>query len=56
MRNRLIVIALMPIIITFWIIGWTLVQIGSQNKPPKTQTTEKDGIEVTSVLYEECNA
>ena len=57
MRNRVVVITLLPVIIFLWVIGWTLFWIGSQNKPQKTQTaTERDPISMTIVMYEEQKA
>jgi len=57
MRNRVVVIMLLPIIIFLWIIGWSLFWIGSQNNPQKTQNkTERDRISMAIVMYEECNA
>jgi len=56
MRNRVVVIMLLPIIIFLWIIGWSLFWIGSQNKPQKDQNkTRNDRISITSIIYEECN-
>jgi len=56
MRNRLVVITLLPVIIFLWIIGWSLFWIGSQNKPQKTKNeTEKEKISITTALYEECS-
>ena len=57
MRNRVVVITLLPVIIFLWIIGWTLFWIGSQNKPQKTRAaTERDPISMTIVMYEEQKA
>lgn len=57
MRNRVVVIVLLPVIILLWIIGWSLFWIGSQNKSQKKQTTtERDRINMAIVMYEECNA
>jgi hypothetical protein len=57
MRNRVVVITLLPVIIFLWIIGWSLFWIGSQNKPQKTEaTTERDPISMTIVMCEEHKA
>lgn len=57
MRNRVVVITLLPVIIFLWIIGWSLFWIGSQNKPQKTQTTtERNPISMTTVMCEEYKA
>jgi len=53
MRNRLVLITLLPVIICLWIIGWTLFWIGSQNRPKKNPNKKQDGIDITTVIYEE---
>jgi len=53
MRNRVVVIILLPVIILLWIIGWTLFWIGSQNRPKKTRNKKQDRIDITTIIYEE---
>jgi len=54
MRNRVVVIMLLPVIILLWIIGWTLFWIGSQNRPQKTRNKkQREKIDVTTILYED---
>jgi len=57
MRNRIVVIMLLPIVIFLWVIGWSLFWIGSQTKPHRTQNkTEMDKIEIITGLHEEYSA
>jgi len=44
--NKLIRLLFLPIIIPLWIIGWTMLSIGShqqrQTQSPQTRATQKD--------------
>jgi len=57
MRNRVVVITLLPVIIFLWIIGWSLFWIGSQNKSQENRAAaERDRISMTIEMYQEHNA
>ena len=56
MRNRGILLLLLPIIIFLWLVGWNLLWLGSQNKPitKKARTPPKeDEIEILTIPPEE---
>ena len=56
MRNRVVVILVLPIVIFLWLIGWSLFWIGSQIRLSEAEdAVEEDGMNMTIVLYEECN-
>jgi hypothetical protein len=61
MRNRIIRSLLIPIAILLWIIGWTMVWIGSRKEqgtqPAQTRTTQKeDSITIMPMIPEELEA
>jgi flagellar basal body-associated protein FliL len=58
-RNRAVILILMPITIFLWLIGWALFWTGSKNQPPTPKpTTETHATITTTILlenYEEYN-
>jgi hypothetical protein len=51
--NKLIRLLLLPIIIPLWMIGWTMLSIGShqqrQTQSPRTRKTQKDDPIITII-------
>lgn len=54
-RNRAVIMLLLPIVVIIWMAGWIMYWKGSQGKPHRTITTaaKGDGVEIGVVLFEE---
>lgn len=57
MRKKHIIIILLPIIIPLWLIGWSLLYIGSKpTKKPTPKPKENNNIKIIIPTYEEITA
>ena len=57
MRNRVVVILVLPIVIFLWLIGWSLFWMGSQTQLSEIEdVVEEDEMNRAIALYEECSA
>jgi hypothetical protein len=54
LRNRTVIIFLLPIIIPLWMFGWVLYRKGARGlRRWKEATASDDGVEVTVAVLEE---
>jgi uncharacterized SAM-binding protein YcdF (DUF218 family) len=53
MRNRGILIIILPVIVFLWFVGWSLYWLGSRSKLAETDNSQKEGLEMVVALYEE---
>ena len=54
LRNRGVIIFLLPIIVPLWVVGWVLYSVGSQGERHRRTAVaaEDDGVEVAFVVPE----
>ncbi|MGA2309780.1 MAG: hypothetical protein ABSG57_09575 [Candidatus Bathyarchaeia archaeon] len=54
-RNRPVLLLLLPVVLVFWMVGWVLYYTGSEGGRHRavSDTVRDDGVEVGVVLLEE---
>ena len=59
-RNRAVILILLPVTIFLWLIGWTLYWTGSRNKHPAPKKAAETNTTISTAIlledYEESNA
>jgi hypothetical protein len=52
-RNRDVIVLLLPVAMMLWMVGWVPFWEGLQSKPQRRKTAAKDdGIEIAVVVFE----
>jgi len=49
-RNRAVILMLMPVTTLLWLIGWTLFWTGSKTKPQKPKPTPQTNTTITTTI------